>query len=469
MPKSARAETGQYLEEPTGKTSYQTGSWDKSILSSEIGGPGSLFGKDFGYYVYFELEDSGSYYENTDTQQTVTQASFNMDLNDSSRIEFGGMYHDYAGNQVAGWNRLTQDLVDNGTYITGSPLALDRDGDGYISHLEYGLAYDTLGFDYDTDGPGGGPNSNFGASLDGMDAFAFWTSVAPAGITDEDIPEAYALQNPGTTTLDGSQVLVSPEDTLENEVTTLYFDYIYEPSESFSITNKLFFESYENLNENAYGFSQFHDSYVVEEQLIFAYSVESDALTAAFQLSPSYRYTDFAHGDDYSNEFFDRRDLTGPSTALDRRLLATQIDDDYTEYYEGHYSDIGLAFLADLDFSFGLNVLLGVRQDYIDIESNTPVDKLLCPVIDENGNFLSLSADQFSIGCEGTTESVSDDTEGTSWTASVSYELPFGLTPYATFSEQYTLIAGQGAEVSTGSIESDSYFDTSELTEFGIR
>jgi len=31
------------------------------------------------------------------------------------------------------------------------------------------------------------------------------------------------------------------------------------------------------------------------------------------------------------NEYFDRRDLTMASSALDRRLLSTRIDDDYTE------------------------------------------------------------------------------------------------------------------------------------------
>ena len=43
-----------------------------------------------------------------------------MDVNDRLRIQTGAMYHEYVGNQVAGWNRLTQELVDNGTCL-GSP------------------------------------------------------------------------------------------------------------------------------------------------------------------------------------------------------------------------------------------------------------------------------------------------------------------------------------------------------------
>ena len=108
-PKSARIEeTGQFIDEPTGAMAYTFGDWDKSVLTAEVGGPGQIGGQDLGYYFYAELEDSGSYYDNTSTEQTLIQASFDMDVNSNLRIQFGGMYHDYEGNQIAGWNRLTQ-------------------------------------------------------------------------------------------------------------------------------------------------------------------------------------------------------------------------------------------------------------------------------------------------------------------------------------------------------------------------
>ena len=124
--------------------SYTTGSWNKSILTAEVGGPAEFAGKPMGFYLYGELEDSDSYYTNAPgVEQTLVQASFDMDLSDTVQIQFGGMYHDYAGSQNAGWNRLTQDLIDNGTYITGSPTPLDTDGDGSISHQEYRFGADT--------------------------------------------------------------------------------------------------------------------------------------------------------------------------------------------------------------------------------------------------------------------------------------------------------------------------------------
>ena len=452
-PKSARVEeTGAFIEDVTGAISYSGGSWDRSVLTAEIGGPGELFGKPMGYYIYGELENSDSYYVNhPGVEQTLIQASFEVDLSDNLRIQFGAMYHDYQGSQNAGWNRITQDLVDNGTYITGTAKPLDTNGDGKISHQE---------FDINNDG-----------FVDDLNPFAWWnfgtgglTANSSQTINDQFLsPEqldAMALENVGTTTLDPSVTLIAADDTLENEVTTLYFDLVYETASEWTITNKLFYEEYDNLNENAYGFSQFHDSYVIEEKLIFGTTKEFNDLTASVQISPSIRFTDFAHADDWINEYFNRRDLTMPSGALDARLLATRIDDDYVEYYIGEYTDVAIGFMADLVWNNGFSVMFGARHDFIDMESMQPLDKLLLangaqnPCVD--GSCVDLAA--------------SDDVDGTSWTFSASYEIgDTGIIPYVTLSEQATVIAGQGAEITVSNIMSGEAFDTSELTEFGVK
>ncbi len=421
-PKSSRADGGQYLTEHEGAVSYTTGSWDKEVFTAEVGGP---LAENVGYYLYGEFEDSGSYYDNTATEQTILQASFDMDVSDNLRLQWGGMYHDFEGNQVAGWNRLTQDLIDNGTYVTGTAQPLDTDGDGFISHQEFFVG-----------GVGVFPNR------DGFNG--------PQDLLPSDLNPNQALENVGTTQLDGSDVLVAPDDTLENEAITLYFDIIYTTDSGWEIKNQLFFDSYENLNENAYGFSQFHDSFVIENKLVFSKAFDFDTLTTSLQLSPSIRYTDFEHGDDFINEFFDRRDLSGPSTALDRRLLATQIDDDYTTYNIGDYIDYGFAALADFTFDFGLSAVVGARYDIIDIDSRTPVDLLLFP-IDED------------------LASASDTDEGFSWNLSLSYDTQFGLIPYVTFSEQTTVIAGQGAEITEGNVRDGNAVDASELEEYGVK
>jgi len=448
-PKSARIEeTGAYIEENTGALSYTTGSWDKSVLTAEVGGPAEFAGKPMGFYLYGELENSDTFYENAPgVEQSLVQASFDMDLNDKIQLQFGGMYHDYSGAQNAGWNRITQDLIDNGAYITGSPSPLDTDGDGKISHQEY-----------DVDGDG----------FTDLNPFAFWSGdnglPANSTLTFDDISgffnsDLLALNGVGTAILDPKTTLIGAEDRLENQVATLYFDVIIDTDAGWEVKNQLFYESYENLNENAYGFSQFHETYVIEEKLVLSKTYTFDSLVASVQLSPSIRFTDFEHGDDYTNEYFGRRDLTGPSTALDARLLATSIDDDYTEYYIGEYTDIGLAFLTDLSWENGLSLLIGARHDRLDMESRQPADKLLLASSNNfctDGSCIDLAAE--------------DDVSGNSWTVSLSYEIAStGIIPYVTLSEQATVIAGQGAELTVSNVASGGAFDSSELTEFGVK
>ncbi|MBO1254757.1 TonB-dependent receptor [Alteromonas sp. 5E99-2] len=453
-PKSARAASGQYLEAPEGAISYTAGTWDKSILTAEVGGPGKVADKEVGYYFYGEIENSGSYYDNTDTDQTILQASFNIDISDKFRIEFGAMYHDYEGNQVAGWNRLTQDLIDNGTYITGTAQPLDTDGDGSISHAEFGASTGVQATDFDGnlsfDDAG---NPIFITNRDLINPFIFTPAFENglADITDAFFNPLQALENVGTTTLSRNQVLVAADDTLENEAITLYFDAIYYTDNGWEIKNQLFFDSYDNLNENAYGFAQFHDSWVIEDKLIFAKEFFGNGWESQVQLSPSLRYTDFEHGDDFTDEYFDRRDLTGPSTALDRRLLATRSGEDFDNYDVGDYLDLGVAALVDVTWDFGLNVVLGLRYDTIDIDSTSREELLLS-------------------GTPGVTPDISASSteEGASWNVSVSYKTPIGLIPYITAAEQGTLVAGQGAEIGVGQLAAGA-FDTSELFEYGVK
>ena len=86
-PKSARIEeTGSYIEDRIGELSYSGGSWDRSVLTAEIGGPAEFGGKPVGYYVYGEVEHSGSFYTNAPgVNQSLVQASFDMDLSDTVR------------------------------------------------------------------------------------------------------------------------------------------------------------------------------------------------------------------------------------------------------------------------------------------------------------------------------------------------------------------------------------------------
>ncbi len=429
VPKSERAQDKTDASRTAGEVGVTRGSYAKNVIHGEVGGPGDVLGQKFGYYLYAEGESSGSYYENTNTDQNIYQAALDAQLTEKSRIEFGGMYQDYRGNQVAGWNRLTQDLIDNGTYITGSPTSLDTDGDGLLSAEE--SAAGDLGIFY------------FG----GVGA----QSAEQVNSDLADHPNM-ALQNPGTTKLKGSQVLTQEDDRLESKVVTLYFDFIHDFSDSFKVVNKTFYESLDNINENAYGFSQFADTYAIEDQLNFSYSwAGNDYIKAAYQAGASVRYQDFEHGDNFDFEYFDRRDITKPGSPIDRRTMSTRHGaeiEPWSSHTIGNYLDTGVAALADYSFFKSVHLLLGGRWDWVSVDSTA------CSVN--------------TTACGGT--KVSGDEDKPSWTISLSYDVPvIGLTPYLTRASQSTLIAGQGGQVDPANVAAGTALAKSSLTEIGVK
>ena len=452
-PKSARIEdSGEFIAAHTGSVGVDLGSWDRRVVTAELGGPGAVVGQDFGYWLYAEVEDSGSYYRNSPTEQTILQASFDLNAG-PVQLQFGGMVHDYDGNEIGGWNRLTQDLIDHGIYVTGSPAPLDVDGDGYISHQEF-----------DVDGDGFTDLNPFAAGLvpgtsAGLDDSGPFAGACRIGTTTVFgcRPELLGLLAPGTAQLRGDQVLVDAEDVIDHGMTTLYFDATLDTPGGWELRNQMFYEAYDHVSEVAYGFSDFHDASAFEDKLVLTKMFQRRSTTVGLQLSPSIRRTEFRKGNDYTNEYFDRRDLTGPASGLDRRLLATRVDDDYTEYYIGRYVDLGFAVLADIEWG-RLGILAGVRYDRIGLRSRQPLDKLLLP-----------SARHFCLDASCVEEAADDDVAGVSWTLSLNYATRLGLVPYVTASRQSTVIAGQGAEVTVANILDGRAFDQSSLTEVGMK
>ncbi|MCH2569165.1 MAG: TonB-dependent receptor plug domain-containing protein [Pseudomonadales bacterium] len=457
IPKSARAETGQYMSEAAGTLSYTTGSWDKSILRAEVGGPMSIADKTAGYYVFAEIEDSGSYYRLDFTKQTLLQGSFNVDLSDNTRIEFGGMYQKWDGHENGGWNRVTQELIDTGTYVTGQPnhTPPDANGDGWINWAEI--------INIDTGFSGAGFGTNV-ACFGDFQGFANTGSTQlfcpgpfdPADLDVGSIPTRdgvgiYGITPTGTAQLDGSQVLITYEDLYKTDALTLYLDFITEYESGWTMTNKFFYDEVKSANSDAYGFSKTGDSWLFEYQLIFSKMFENDSFTANVSLSPSLRYIDAFYANDFFHEIFDRVDLTvgfNPSSRVGSNvLLGPELEpwgiNDFAET-----TQIGLAALADVTFG-NLNVVLGGRIDSVEIDAETG----------DPARFFRRTA--------GAVASNSD--EGYSYTASLSYKISDNIIPYVTVSEQSTVLFGTHDSIELAFVDANEFLGESTMEEAGIK
>jgi iron complex outermembrane receptor protein len=103
--------------------------------------------------------------------------------------------------------------------------------------------------------------------------------------------------------------------------------------------------------------------------------------------------------------------------------------------------------MTDFTWDMGLNIVLGVRYDTIDVETTSRGDLLLTPT---------------------DIVSIKETFDGISWNVSVSFKTEIGFIPYITAAEQATLVAGQGAEIGVAQVGNGA-FDTSELFEYGVK
>lgn len=418
-PKSARASTGRYFTSDKGEVKLTYGSWDKRIATAEVGGPGHLMDKRAGYYTYVQLEDSDSYYQNSYQKQFIVQTTFDIDLSRVFRVEFGEQYHHWEGTENAGWNRVTQDLIDNGNYMAGvANLNLDTNGDGFISPAEMTAA--------------GGPT-------------ATWTY----GTTPPTLGPQYAL-NPATVKtvkLDGSRVLVDSIDGGESDSACFFFDVVGDPREGLRLHSKFFLDYLDRNKHASYGFSQMQEALSLEQKFLVEHTFNLGAIRFENAYTAGFRYYDVQARSDSIFELGQRRDLSVGPTPNDRSLLSffDPFSNPWGAEVQSTTTDVGFGVLSNITFMEKLHLLLGGRSDFFVFKSQNASGIRTSPG-------LYASANKQPIGYSG----------------SLSYNLTKNLTPYVTYGHQPTPLIGQTGEVTVPSVAGRPLYD-SELKEVGLK
>jgi iron complex outermembrane recepter protein len=425
VPKSARAKTGKYLESPTGKAVVTLGSFDKKAGSAEVGGPVTVFGKRGGYYVYTNLEDSDTFYENVPFKQRILQSSFDYEINESLHLEFGQMYQYWGGTELAGWNRLTQELIDTGMYNAGTvAVNMDSNGDGLIATAEV----DTFGPLLRTFAPGT-PAATVAAGLG-----QGW-QIDPATVRKVKIRRSANSQN--------------PEDDGEAQINLGYMDLIYTLPDGSKLTNKLYGERMDRFKwTRASGYGQDTTSAVYEGKVMWekAFAPTTSGFQLNFGASGLFRYYDTKNlsGTKYS-DLVNRADLS-VGFIQNNRFAVPNLENDLAPWNTGlssRYTTKGFGSLIDATFRKA-NVVLGTRYDWVDIHSRIPSYVLTTPGLDAQGK---------------------DD--GLSWSASASYEVFKGVRPYVTYARQETLVFGLDGGIGIPVVP--NALNTAELREAGIK
>lgn len=420
QPKSSRAETGRYLDEEAGVLTATYGSWDKKITTAEVGGSGLLMGKRAGYYAYVQDENDGSYYRNGFVNQTIVQTTFDLELTPKIRVEMGEQYQYWKGTENAGWNRVTQALVDNGTYLAGHPLLnLDTNGDGAISPAE-------------------------ATAAGGLSATWVYGTAAPV------LGQQYALDPASVhlVHLSGSDVLIDSVDDALSKSFCTFFDVIDNVSDSLKISNKIFTDYLDRNKHASYGFSQYQNAFSFEDKVVAEQTLQPTSwlkMENAFCLD--YRYYDVAASADSFFELAQRRDLSVGGTANDRTTLSffNAGLNPWGSWVQSTYEDYGVGALSNMHFADKANLLVGVRSDYLNFYAHNAPNL-------RTGSNLRAWAFKKPIGYSG----------------SFSYDITPWLKPYITYGHQPTPVIGQAGEVTVGSLQANPLYN-SELREVGIK
>jgi len=411
----------------SGYAEYTTGSYSKNLAAGQVNIPFLLGNRETGISLYGEYEDSKSFYRGREPLQKLVQAAFTHDLSDSLRMEVGGMFFASDGfNQTPGWNRLTQDLIDNGTYITGrDTFVQDLTASGNLTRAEIN---DQVGLFF-------GAFSNMTQYL----GFIFGPPGGPQFSLDEGV---------GTTRLSRRNVVLSDQDIWDATGSLMYFDLIQDFADDSSLKLQFFYDRQKADGSLTTGFAGLHDMDTFEGRLSYSRMLEfSDAASVEFYGMLSHREYNSTLYESFSLGFvvLDRQDLSVGATAND--IFATPFTDPnlgWEDIIDSNWRSTAAALVTDIRVGdFGLLL---------------------------NGRYDSYGASSVNTGFNSSaTTKVSGSDNDFSWSASLSYFSPFGVVPYVTFAEGSEVRVNSNGGVSPDRITGDALLADSDLAEVGVK
>lgn len=438
LPKTTSAQNITASDGPQGSIEATLGSFQKRIFSGEIAVPFKLAGRESGASLYVEYENSDDFLRRRSPEQAIVQATANHDFGNGWYVEIGGQYQDTEGyRQSPGFNRLTQDLIDNGTYITGNDTAVtDVNGNGFLDQGEVDAVVGRAFF---------GAISNIRSFVD--PAFAF----LPSPGSDPAIADAFALDsNVGTTQVDRRNVFIGPDDVQDARNFTLYGDIVKEFDDGAEAKLQFFYDDLKADLSVGYGFASSTDSSIFEVR---------GSYNREFELHPDVRVNvlgqaSYQRNDVDLSEYFlsgflvlDRADISDGVQGSE--TFATPVIDPNTPFdsiFISDWNDIGVALITDWTFFDRFNVIGGLRYDRLDAEA------------EDRGvtNF----------GTPVTGEGSDDDV---AWNISASYSSRFGVVPYFTFARANQRLDNVAGGFNPDRAAAEQLLSEAELIEGGIK
>ena len=121
-----------------GEASLTYGSYSKRNATLQFNAPVTLGEAGGGVHAYGEIDDSYSFYRGIHPSHQLLELSGRLAQETWSFSADYMYYHSNGDVQTPGWNRLTQALIDNGTYVTGRNTSLQASNGKYLTFNDLG-------------------------------------------------------------------------------------------------------------------------------------------------------------------------------------------------------------------------------------------------------------------------------------------------------------------------------------------
>jgi len=451
-----------FYDKKRGSVKASYGSYNEFNVQADVGGPVLLGSKPAAFRLSFTNQEADSYYSGIKNNYFSAYGSLKARLTDTISIFTGGEFYRHRSKENPGWNRVTQDLIDNDNYVLGSPLN-DLTGPSLTVRLPSGRTFTWLnttpGFvnraALETATPFGGTRGDFNGSFFAL-AGGFSNSGFRPATLNADAQFLYnylgAIDNPTARTvkLDGSTVLSDAPDYTNADTFLAFFDTIFAPSKTFKLTNKLFLDAYKRDKVSSYGYGEYGKNMTIENKVLVEQSLP---FLGGINLSygASVRFEDSIAKTEFTVEPFNRRDITVAPTLNDTLLSGGQRDNRGRTFWDpfgSYYSKLitaGVFLTPEIKVSDAFSVILSGRWDNASWERGVPT---------------GLGAD-FNSGPRP-----NGGTSYTNYSISPVYKISSNLTGYATYQKGTSF---QGFYVSGSISAGDTNYQESSLGEVGLK
>ncbi len=444
-----------YFDEHRGSVNLRVGMYDFYRAQFDVGGPILVNDTPLAYRVSITGQKAGSYFNDIRKDYLSLYASAKTRLNNKVSMFFGSELFVFKTNENAGWNRLTQELIDSRRYVIGEPDpnninnkapwngTADRQGP-FGSTLKSELVVPVSIFQERFGQPDGADGISYVSNLAAASTIPIF-HPSTGGLFGYQYTEAF-FENGGevfTTILEPNQVLSDPADFADSVNALAFWDTEIKTDSDWVFRNKFFLEYVDTEKLSSYGYAMYTNNLLFENSFLADFIYEPSWARIHGTIGASARFSSSSRLQDFSSEPFNRRDLsTGDIPPSSIVIAGPQADWLWGGHNESDLWQLGLSGLAVVEWTPKLTTVIGGRLEYATFDWRLPGDSNLDPA-----------------GTSGSGDK-------TYWNVNFSpaYRVNETLTLFGNLQTGTVFSPSQ-----SGDINGDNAFNQSELYEAGIR